>query len=48
MLLKKKILLWKNYIDDDKFEMFSCLSEFLSDNDVDINIIKEINKAVYS
>jgi len=39
---KKKILLWKNYIDDDKFEMFSCLSEFLSDNDVDINMIKEI------
>lgn len=22
--------------------MFSCLSEFLSDNDVDINMIKEI------
>jgi len=39
---KKKILLWKHYIDDEKFEMFSCLSEFLSDNDVNINMIKEI------
>jgi hypothetical protein len=39
---KNKILLWRNYIDDDKFEMFSYLSEFFSDNDVDINMIKEI------
>jgi len=39
---KKKILLWKNYIEDDKFEMFSCLSGFLGDNDVNISMIKEI------
>lgn len=29
-------------IDNNKFEMFLCLSEFLSDNDVDIKMIKEI------
>jgi len=29
---------WLNHIES----MFSCLSEFLSDNDVDINMIKEI------
>jgi hypothetical protein len=39
---KKKILLGKNDIDDDKFKMFSCLLEFLNDIDVDINMIKEI------
>jgi len=30
----------ENYIKNDKFEIFSCLLEFLTDNDVDIKQIK--------
>jgi len=35
--------LWVNYVNNENFEMFSCFSEFMSDNEIfDIKKIKDI------
>jgi len=31
---KKKIRLWINYVNNENFEIFSCFSEFMSDNKI--------------
>lgn len=36
-----RIRLRINYINNENFEMFSCFSEFVSDNAIDIGQIKE-------
>lgn len=37
---KKKIHLWINYINNEHFEIFSCFTEFFSDNANDVGKIR--------